>query len=523
LGKIVKIRAMKKIGKNMYRGLVMALAIFCAAGVHAQPAPVELSPAEFQPQVMQVQPQTIVPQITVDQFLPLGETVLFDATDSALLPPSEGDAVYNWDFGDGSRVKYGAQVTHDFGMPGQYLVKLQVRQGRVRESVEKEITVYNKKAVLVADLDISSDELVHRAGRYGIWLGVVPFGRAVSAEEQFGRKLQEKNAFLNDAELVIFHTGSATALQQFAQWWQKVDPEQQLDPRTKTWVQIGEGSLAQLEKLMQPSYRILQPNAMFVTRPEALDVVFSTAPVQLVETLKSRGLEVRIVDDRATESWLLPLSRAMTFFVSHGVSQSVIFLLLAVPFVTFVIAGFRQFVGLRTFGVFAPLMLTLSFILLGLQFGFIVFAVVMVVSYLIRLLFNRVELLYIPKISLLLSALALSFFLVLGLAVLFGSDVSLALAVFPMLVMSTISEKFLSAQSEGGLRSAAHVTGETVLVALAAYALVRWSWLENLILAMPEVILLPVLGTIWLGRFTGLRLTEYFRFAALFHDDLKEE
>jgi len=87
---------------------------------------------------------------------------------------------------------------------------------------------------------------------------------------------------------------------------------------------------------------------------------------------------------------------------------------------------------------------------------------VMVVSYLIRLLFNRVELLYVPRVSLLLSTLSLSFFLVLGLAVYFKSSVNLTLAVFPMLVMATISEKFLSAQSEDGIRSAAIVTGSKV-------------------------------------------------------------
>lgn len=511
---------MKKTDKILWRVALVGMAIFGTNALHAQSAPVELTEAEFQPRLMQQ--QTIAPRITVDRFLPLGEKVLFDATDSALLPPSEGDAVYNWDFDDGSRVKYGAQVTHEFGMPGRYDVKLQVRQGRVRESINMTVTVYQKKAVMIADQDVDTDGLVARAGRHGIWLDVIPFGRTVSAEEQFGRKLQEKNTFLGDAESVIFYTDSAAAMQQFAQWWQKVDPEQQIDPREKMWVQVGAGSLAQLEKLMRSSYRILEPHAMFLVRAESLDVVFSSSSRQLSESLRSRGLEVRIVDDRATESWLLPLSRAMTFFVSRGVSQSVIFLLLAVPFVTFVIAGFRQFIGLRTFGVFAPLMLALSFLLLGLQFGFIVFAVVMVVSYLIRLLFDRVELLYIPKISLLLSALSLSFFLVLGLAVVFGSDVSLALAVFPMLVMSTVSEKFLSAQSEGGLRSALHVAIETVMVALAAYALVRWGWLENLILSLPEVILLPIFGNIWLGRFTGLRLTEYFRFAALFNDDLKE-
>ena len=151
-----------------------------------------------------------------------------------------------------------------------------------------------------------------------------------------------------------------------------------------------------------------------------------------------------------------------------------------------------------------------------------VFMVVLLVSSLLRLLFNKVELLYIPKVALLHSGVALSFFLILGIAVYFDISINLALAIFPMMVMSTISEKFISAQSEGGMRSAIFTAGETVVVSLLAYLLVMWPWMQTNILATPEWIFLPMIGTVWLGRFTGLRLTEYFKFRSLFSDDSEE-
>jgi len=134
-----------------------------------------------------------------------------------------------------------------------------------------------------------------------------------------------------------------------------------------------------------------------------------------------------------------------------------------------------------------------------------------------------VELLYIPKISLLLSLLALSFFLVLGVAVYFDSTINLSLTIFPMLVMATLSEKFLSAQSTDGTRLALITAGETILVSFVAYAIITWGWMESAILAFPESILLPIFGNIWLGRFTGLRLSEYIKFRSLFHEESHEE
>ena len=91
-----------------------------------------------------------------------------------------------------------------------------------------------------------------------------------------------------------------------------------------------------------------------------------------------------------------------------------------------------------------------------------------------------------------------------------------------MLVMSMVSEKFLSAQSVEGFRSAMLVTGETIVISLIAYALVNWGWVESSILALPELVLLPILAIVWLGRFTGLRLSEYFKFRALFGEDTQE-
>lgn len=466
------------------------------------------------------------PVIDVDSFIPVGEKVLFDASKSGLLSPSAGVPVYSWDFGDGSRVKWGTQVGYEYAEPGRYTVKMKLRQGMDRSSTDRDVTVFTKKIVLVADPDKETAGLVERASKYGIWMEVIPFSRSVSevsADEQFVRKLQQRRNFVSEADMVLFYTDSYASVQSFANWWKLLPEDDRFDPKDKSWGQFSTTSLAQLRKLTQSGFDILQPENILLTRPEAVDVLFSSNFLQVTDELKSRGIEYLVLDNRASASWWLPVSRTMTYFVSHGVSQGVLYLLLAVPFITFVIAFARQVIGLRTFGVFAPLMLALSFLLLGLQFGFSVFAVVMVVSYLIRLLFDRVELLYIPKISLLLSALALSFFLVLGIAVHFEIDLNLALAVFPMLVMSTVSEKFLSAQSEGGLRSAVRIAGETVVVALVAFMLVRWEWLSNLIMAFPEVIILPIIGTIWLGRWTGLRLTEYFRFSALFRDDSKEE
>ena len=82
--------------------------------------------------------------------------------------------------------------------------------------------------------------------------------------------------------------------------------------------------------------------------------------------------------------------------------------------------------------------------------------------------------------------------------------------------MSTLAESFLTVKSEEGWKAASFGIGETVLAALVCVFIVQWSFLQSLILAYPELILLTVGVNVFLGRWTGLRLVEYFRFREVF-------
>ena len=86
------------------------------------------------------------------------------------------------------------------------------------------------------------------------------------------------------------------------------------------------------------------------------------------------------------------------------------------------------------------------------------------------------------------------------------------IAVFPMLIMTTLAEKFVSAMGGKGFYAALLLMLETTIVSLICYWVVEWQYLQTLILGHPEIILLLLLVNYGLGRWTGLRLIEYVRF-----------
>ena len=471
---------------------------------------------------------SLVPAIIAEEFVKEGTISSFDASETRLVSRTAfGMPNYWWDFGDGTSIKYGKKVAHQYEAPGKYTTKLTVKQGKIKETITKEVFIYEKQGILISDQMEEIPQVINQAAEQGIWLKEISYDRdksGLSIEEEFTQKIQENLPFIRESKLIIFHTSSVTGLQSFAQVWQKLSAENKFDLSPILWVQLVEGSIDQVAKLTQPLFQILRPRFIILTRLEALNPIFRKSnPAQIDNTLSSRAIEYLKIDERSRTNPIFIFSKLVTYFVSQGITQNVVYLLLVVPFLTFLTAFIRQVVGISTYGVYAPLVLSLSFLALGFEFGLSVFLVTLFVSYLIRVLFEKVELLYIPRLSLLLSALALSFFLVLGFAAYLKVNLNLSLAIFPMLVMSTVSEKFLSAQSEEGMKNAIIVAVETVFVSLLGYFIFNYSSVKDAILATPELLLLPILGNVWLGKFTGLRLTEYFKFRSLLREDSQEE
>ncbi len=516
--------------------LLIALGL-CVGFAHAQ-APetpiepeVELTEARtdganevIETEVPELVVNPLQPDINVRGAVPVGETITLDAADSKLGSPSEGQATYSWDAGDGTPLLWGVQVKHTYENVGQYDIKLNIKQGSLRESSTKSIIAYDRRGVLVTDTP--RPDVVAQAAASGLWLSEIPYETGdtqLATEEAFVAALSQKIPQLQQSDIILFWSQSTDPLQTFAQWSRELTGESALNLSSTMVAQITEGPLQNAEQQVRTAVLTMGNSGTLLTRPEGATQLWSnTNAASAGSALLSRGVEWSFVDERTGGSGWRLLSRAMSYFAQNGVSQSVIYLLLAVPFLAFFVAFFRQFVGIKTYGVYTPMMLGLSLLVLGLQVGLLAFVLVLLVSTLIRWVFARIEMLYIPKVALTLSVLALSFFVVLWAGVELNIDINWGLAVFPMLVIVTVSEKFLSNQSSAGLRNALIYTLETLLVAFVGWAFLQWDFIEQLIMRTPEVVFIPLLGSYWLGKFSGLRLSEYFKFRAFFQESSEE-
>ncbi|MEK7521680.1 MAG: 7TM domain-containing protein [Patescibacteria group bacterium] len=213
-----------------------------------------------------------------------------------------------------------------------------------------------------------------------------------------------------------------------------------------------------------------------------------------------------------------PLKYAIRAAYYSEVSLETIVLLLLLPLVTLIIAAFRHLMGLRGFGIFLPASLAVVFLAIGPTLGLGLFLVIVLASTFFRTTLRKlkIKLAYLPRMSLILWAVTLCVF-----AALFGAHFISTLGVsgvsiFPILILILLAEEFTRVQLGKSAEVAMTLTGETLVLGLVSWAVLALPQVQSFALLNPETTLLSVLALdLFLGRYTGLRLAELWRFRKL--------
>ena len=201
--------------------------------------------------------------------------------------------------------------------------------------------------------------------------------------------------------------------------------------------------------------------------------------------------------------------------IDKGVPTQTMVYILMFPLIATFVALIRQVIGIKTFGVFLPSILTISFLATGLLPGIIIFIVILISGTVLRFLLQEFRLLYLPRVALLISIISLIAVGLIIIAAYLNIGLASELLAFPILIMIIIVERFIAVQTEKGYESALLLTGETLLISIIGYFILNSMTLQNFILDHPGFILILIIFDIILARWTGLRLVEYLRFREL--------
>lgn len=201
------------------------------------------------------------------------------------------------------------------------------------------------------------------------------------------------------------------------------------------------------------------------------------------------------------------------FFILRGVPMETVGMLFMLPILMTFIALLRQVIGIKAFGIYTPAIATFAFLgLEKLRYGVAIFITVIFVGMIMRYVLKKLRLLYLPRVAINLTVVSFSILVLLALGGEFQRTGLSSAFIFPVLILITLVEKFVATQIEKGSKTALILALETLIISIAGFYMIGWNFLESSVLAYPWIVLITLPINFLLGRWSGLRLAEYFRF-----------
>lgn len=187
--------------------------------------------------------------------------------------------------------------------------------------------------------------------------------------------------------------------------------------------------------------------------------------------------------------------------------------LVLLPLAALIVSVFRVIIGIRTFGVFSPALLGLVFRdLRNLPWGLGIFATTVIVGWLFRKLLDRYHLLLIPRAAVMLTVIILFLLLMVGASAKAGIHVTGYLALFPLIILTHMVERFWTLETEDSAASSFRTLLGTLVVSVAVALALSPDAVGRWVFRYPETLGVVISVLLLLGRYTGYRLTELYRF-----------
>jgi len=231
----------------------------------------------------------------------------------------------------------------------------------------------------------------------------------------------------------------------------------------------------------------------------------------VVQPNTDNGLtEVIWRDNRVTKPFL-----EYSFLRLPLASQRVFQVLVLIPIGALIISVLHQIAGLKTFGTFTPILISLAFRQTGLFVGIPLFVLVVIIGLLFRGYLNRLQLLIVPRLAAILTATVLVVGLLAVMMESLNINLGLSVSLFPIVILAMTIERASLMWEEVGPAETIIAGLGTVLAAVIGYFCMINDYVEHWAFVFPELLLLVLGLNILVGRYKGYKLIEYFRFLSL--------
>lgn len=233
------------------------------------------------------------------------------------------------------------------------------------------------------------------------------------------------------------------------------------------------------------------------------NLTVSPTPINALSIAKARGLQA---DSQLLRFSLLQLPVNV---------QATYKILLTVPIGAFIILILRNFIGIKTFGTFMPVLIALAFRETHVVWGVTLFVLIISFGLLARFYLDQLRLLLVPRLASILTVVILLMIAISVLSQSMGLDIGMSIALFPMVILTMTIERMCITWDERGASEAIKSGVGSLFSAIISYWAMSYEPLQYLIFAFPELLFVLLALILWFGQYRGYRLVELKRFKSL--------
>lgn len=224
------------------------------------------------------------------------------------------------------------------------------------------------------------------------------------------------------------------------------------------------------------------------------------------------------------------ISHSIDVLAGYAIDRQTLYLALILPFIGLFLAFFRIIIGLNISNTFVPITIILTSFVLSPLITFELLFLSLFLGYIGKYFINLFRLHFAVKVSFVIGILSIALILILPFFrndSFFNNSNSHLLILYGILIISLINERYLTFKpSRSNIISDLKNIFNTIFFSMLVFFLLGgqfvadsqnfyFPWLRQLIEAYPESVFMALALTIIIGRYTGLRLTEIYRFRKL--------
>jgi hypothetical protein len=252
-------------------------------------------------------------------------------------------------------------------------------------------------------------------------------------------------------------------------------------------------------------------------------LIFGVGDLTMARGRRVRDLDYAFLVERAvpestvaaeTPSPGRRLFLALSLYGLPPAEQRLVEFLLLLPIAALIVCIYRNIIGLQSFGTFAPALVGLAFRDLHSLPGMLVFVSIVLVGWLMRRVLDYYRLLQVPRTAFLLSLVVILLIGVILAANYQTTPVAATqyVSLFPMVILTGMIERFWTLETEDSTASSFRTLIGTMLIAASIGLFLSLHAVVSYMFRFPEALGMIMACQLLIGRYTGYRLSELFRF-----------